>query len=71
MKPNYLFIYSATLIFGVRKNIIYLTDQLIMISHRRCEHDANISLTWIWINRRFQVNNLINSKRNPQVFISR
>ena len=36
MKPDYLFI------LGVRLNI---PVQLIMISRRRCKHDANISLT--------------------------
>ena len=44
MKPNYLFILLH--VFSVfEKNIIYLPDQLVMISRRRCKHDANISLT--------------------------
>ena len=40
-----LIIHSVTRILVVRKNIIYLPDQLIMISRRRFKHEANISFT--------------------------
>ena len=66
-----LFIHSATRILDVRTNIIYLPDQLIMISRRRCKPNDTDCSQPICINRRFQVNNLINSEQNHQIFISR
>ena len=45
-------IHSASWFLGVRKTIIYLPDQLIRITHRRCKHnDAKISKTRSVVNR--------------------
>ena len=50
MKPYFLFILLH--VFSMfAKNIIYLPDQLIMISRRRCKHDANRSLTQTVVRR--------------------